>query len=40
MEIFFGEFKAKLPYKLTFRNTLNDENIYIQENYDQFVDNI
>jgi hypothetical protein len=36
----FWEFKAKLPYKLTFRNTLNDENIYIQENYDQFVENI
>jgi hypothetical protein len=36
----FWEFKAKLPYKLAYRNTLNDHNTYIQESYYEFVENI
>jgi hypothetical protein len=36
----FWEFKAKLPYKLAFRNTLNDDNTYIQESYAEYVENI
>ena len=36
----FWEYKAKLPYKLAFRNTLFDNNIYKQESYAEYVENI